>query len=94
MSNKNYILVEDMIKELKKCNPKDVVIIQKDAEGNSYSPLSDIEIGDVYVPETTWYGERYLSELTPELLAKGYSDDDTWTDKDTCENAVYLVPIN
>lgn len=36
------------------------VILQKDAEGNGYSPLSSVDVtGYVYEPDTTWSGEVY-----------------------------------
>ena len=50
--------VKELIKELEKYNPEAAVILQKDSEGNGYSPLSDLGSG-VYVAETTWYGEFY-----------------------------------
>lgn len=48
--------IKELIKELKALNPESEVILQKDSEGNGYSPLSGIEAG-VYVPESTWSGE-------------------------------------
>ena len=50
--------VKVLIKKLQKFNPDYDVILQKDSEGNGYSPLTDeIEEG-YYEPETAWYGER------------------------------------
>lgn len=40
-------------------NPELRVILQKDAEGNGYSPLSDASDDAVYVEESTWSGELY-----------------------------------
>lgn len=40
------------------------VIMQKDAEGNGYSPLRGADPDCVYIPETTWYGEAYPTEWT------------------------------
>lgn len=52
------------IKELKeaiKNLPDDMeVIMQKDSEGNGYSPLSDLTADAVYIPETTWFGEVFF----------------------------------
>lgn len=42
-----------------------LVVLQKDAEGNGYSPLSNAGEA-MYVAETTWHGEAYP---TPEELA-------------------------
>ncbi len=49
------------------------VILQKDAEGNGYSPLSDIDSNAVYIAESTWAGEvmdtgwaAYDADMEPE----------------------------
>lgn len=42
------------------------VVLQKDAEGNGYSPSAGAELG-WYEAETTWYGETVHSDdYTPE----------------------------
>jgi len=33
------------------------VILQKDSEGNGYSPLSGIDMNVVYIPKTSWTTE-------------------------------------
>lgn len=66
------------------------VVLSKDSEGNSFSPLCDHTIA-VYVPETTWYGDIYLSELTPELRKQGYTEEDTYQGDDG-EKAVVFWP--
>lgn len=53
--------VKDLIKELKKLNQDAIVVLQKDGEGNSYSPLSGVEEA-FYVAESTWGGEVYDEE--------------------------------
>jgi hypothetical protein len=57
------------------------VILQKDAEGNGYSPLSWISREKLYEPESDWSGEVYGTE----------------SDYDLPENAVRAVvlgPVN
>jgi hypothetical protein len=82
------------VKELKELlndyNDEDIVILQKDSEGNSYSPLDDAWEGK-YKAETTWYGEAHIRELTPELIKHGYTEEDLCEDG---ENAIILCPIN
>lgn len=39
-----------------KLDPYALVVIAKDAEGNGFSPMFNIEIG-MYHAETTWYGD-------------------------------------
>lgn len=61
------------VKELKESIenlPDDMeIILQKDSEGNGYSPLSGADPDAVYIAETTWYGDVY---------------DVNWTADDAC----------
>jgi hypothetical protein len=47
-------------------NPDVELIMQKDSEGNGYSPLSGIEFDAVYVPDSTYSGELYAGNSTAE----------------------------
>lgn len=38
------------------------IIIQKDSEGNDYSPLDGIDVSGGYVPYNKWSGEMAYSE--------------------------------
>ena len=58
--------VRELIEELSKLNPEFDVIMQKDGEGNSYSPCAGVDITH-YMPETTWSGE--VSDETPDKNA-------------------------
>lgn len=40
-------------------DPNAEVILQKDAEGNGYSPLAGLDAKCVYVPNNTYSGEVY-----------------------------------
>lgn len=52
--------VKDLKAEIENLPDDMEVIIQKDGEGNNYSPLCGVNGEDfVYVPETAWYGEVY-----------------------------------
>lgn len=60
-----------------------IVVMSKDGEGNSYSPLAQVD-SYMYVAESTWSGEiRSLEEHE----ASGYDDKFK-------ENAVVLWPTN
>lgn len=48
--------VAQLIAFLQRCDPTARVVLSKDAEGNSYSPLN-IAATTYYIPETTWRGE-------------------------------------
>ena len=86
--------VREVIEELSKCDPDYVVIMSKDAEGNGYSPLSDV-VGDnnVYVPECDWSGELRLHHLTDELRRQSFSEEDVYDGPDGLR-AVVLWPTN
>jgi hypothetical protein len=67
------------------------VIIQKDAEGNGYSPLYEVDPDAVYIPETTWYGDVYGTEWS--------ADDACMTEEEWAEilekpRALILHPVN
>jgi hypothetical protein len=88
--------VRELIALLAGMDPDRVVILQKDAEGNGYSPLrarGGVCDDSVYIAESTWRGEVKYATLTPELEASGYGEED-------CAEAgegvpcVVLVPIN
>lgn len=81
--------VQELIEQLQTLDPERIVILQKDAEGNGYSPLSCFWEG-AYEAYSTWSGEAGLDKLTDELIAEGYSEDDLCRG----EPAVVLVPVN
>jgi hypothetical protein len=56
--------------------PESEVIMSKDSEGNRYSPFDGFDPNASYLAENTWSGEVGLRSLTPELEAKGYSEED------------------
>lgn len=86
--------VKELIEELSKLEPDRQVILQKDAEGNGYSPLCDID-NAAYVADSTWGGEVKLepSQLTDELRRHGYSEEDC-AEAGSYTPAVILSPVN
>lgn len=71
-----------------------IVVMSKDGEGNSFSPLADADTeSNVYVPDSTWSGEIHIKELTPELKKQGFTDEDVY-DGDDGQVAVVLWPTN
>lgn len=74
------------VREALKDLPDDtLVVMSKDAEGNSHSPLEDMWEGR-YAAETTWYGDVYSTDD---------DDDDEWGGcPDNAVPAVVLVPVN
>ena len=70
------------------------VILQKDAEGNGYSPLADAD-ESMYAAECTWAGDVYPTpEQLTELIAggSGWSEDDAAPDD--AERVIVLGPVN
>jgi len=51
------VTVKQLIAKLSKLPPAAIVVVQKDGEGNGYSPLDDLDLG-TYRPDSTWSGER------------------------------------
>lgn len=77
--------VKQLIEALSKLPPDDEVIIAKDAEGNSYSPL-DVVCGDLkYDPQNTWSGSCYGPEDCDEFEPREWA---------SMKNAVALWPVN
>lgn len=56
----------DLIKTLQTLDPEMQLIIQKDSEGNGYSPLCGLDGEALYVPESTWSGIAYHLDSTAE----------------------------
>ncbi len=48
--------VGELLIELTRIDPEVLVVLQKDAEGNGYSPLSGIDVAH-YEAECSWSGE-------------------------------------
>ncbi len=82
--------VSELIKELQRVDGNRKVVLQKDSEGNGYSPLYNIWEG-AYLAETDWSGEAYLETLSDNDKKQGYTEEDVREDG---EKAVFLSPIN
>lgn len=51
--------VKELLAELADVDPEAEVILQKDSEGNGYSPLACVDTDAVYIAETTYSGDVY-----------------------------------
>jgi hypothetical protein len=76
--------VAELMAELQKMNPESLVVLQKDAEGNGYSPLRGVDDSAVYVAESTYSGTAYSQQDA----ADGYSEAESGVP------CVVLHPIN
>jgi len=83
------------VKELKKAIanlPDEMeIILQKDSEGNDYSPLRGADPDAVYIPETTWYGEVYSMNCTADDACM---EDKEWEDIKSKPRALIFYPVN
>lgn len=83
--------VKALMKLLESFDPESQVILQKDAEGNGYSPLAGADHDAVYVAETTWSGDVYST---------GWTADDACMEPDEFKKlmkrkrCVVLFPVN
>ena len=82
--------VKELKKLLEKVDDERIVILQKDGEGNGYSPLYCIDDESVYQADSTWSGEVKYEKLTAELKKQGYSEEDCGEG----EPALILCPVN
>ncbi len=67
------------------------VILQKDPEGNGYSPLSGADSDAVYIADSTWSGGVYSAEWSADDACM---DDDEWADILAKPRALILFPVN
>ena len=88
------VRVKQLIEKLQRCSPDYQVILQKDSEGNGYSPLWAVDADCVYVASTTWSGEVYtLSEASAEIGAEDPDGEEAQQLKDA-PRVVVLAPVN
>jgi hypothetical protein len=86
--------VKDLIVELQSCDPEALIVMSSDAEGNMYAPLAEFSDAYMYVPESPYWGEIFLRELTPELESEGYSEEDIYEGSEDSWPCVVFWPVN
>jgi hypothetical protein len=67
------------------------VVLQKDSEGNGYSPLAGTNPEAVYIAETTWYGDVYSMDWTSDDACMS---DEEWEDIKSKPRTLILYPVN
>lgn len=67
------------------------VILQKDSEGNGYSPLYVVDGNAIYVPATTWCGDVFSTDWSAEDADR---DEDEWKELLKRPRCVVLAPTN
>jgi len=84
--------VYELIERLQNMDPDIEVILQKDAEGNGYSPLDATDDEAIYRPETTYSGQVY----SPSWSAEDASFDEKDWERFRADNprCCVLAPVN
>lgn len=83
--------VKELKAELENLPDDMEVILQKDAEGNGYSPLAGADSDAVYEPESTWSGQVYDTKWSAEDADMLPED---WEEIKSRPHALILHPIN
>ena len=80
----------ELIEFLSRFDPDTQIVLQKDAEGNGYSPLAGAD-ECIYVPENTWSGDVYDLSWTAEDCCM---DLDEHAELMSKPHAIVLFPVN
>lgn len=83
--------VKDLLAALAYANLEAEVILQKDSEGNGYSPLQGADLEVVYVPDSSWDGSVYPTSWDADEA--GF-DEDEWAELQQTSRCVVLFPVN
>jgi hypothetical protein len=83
--------VKELIAELQAMDPDMEVIVQKDSEGNGYSPLAGADPDAIYVADSTYSGEVYPVESTAD---ENCMEEKEWEELQKQPRAVILYPVN
>lgn len=92
-SEENEMKVKELLELLRGIDPEREVILQKDAEGNGYSPLVGVDDNAAYIPDTTWSGDVRRQTLSEADIARGFGEDDLTADPSAVP-ALVLYPVN
>lgn len=83
--------VKDLIRELKLLDPELEIILQKDSEGNGYSPLEGVDENCIYVAETSYDGYVYDATWDAD---EADMDEEEWEEMLKQPRCVVLYPAN
>ena len=85
--------VAELIEELKTLPPEAEVIMQRDAEGNGYSPLYAVDGNAIYTADSTWSGEVVSTEWSASDAC--YESEEEWEQfKASNPRCCVLAPTN
>lgn len=67
------------------------IIIQKDSEGNGFSPLSEVDDNCIYIPDSTLSGDVYSKEFSADDMLMS---EERWEELKKKPSVCVLVPVN
>ena len=67
------------------------IIMQKDSEGNGYTPLAGIDGDAIYVPDSTWSGKVYATTWTAD---DNLMEEDEWATLLQQPRCLVFYPVN
>lgn len=85
------MIVSELIELLQKADPNSKVILEKDAEGNGYSPLSEVNLSMCYLPESEWSGQVFDPDWT---AVEACMHEEDWEEFIERPRVVVLGPAN
>jgi hypothetical protein len=83
--------VKELIRLLEREDAESEVILQKDAEGNGYSPLLEVDGNAVYIPETSWSGNVFSLEWSADDACMS---EEEWAAVQKKPRCVVLAPVS
>lgn len=83
--------VKELLEALQGADPEAKVILQKDCEGNGYSPLQRADLEAVYIPDSPWSGDVYSLNWTAD---DADMDAEEWAYITSKPRCVVLAPVN
>ena len=83
--------VGELISKLSGIDPSLDVILSKDAEGNYYSPLTEVDAECIYTPETTYSGYVRSTRWSSDEACMCHED---WEKFKAQKRSVVLWPVN
>ena len=83
--------VKELIEELRTMPQDAQVILQKDTEGNGYSPLAVVDGNTVYIAKNSYMGEAYDCSWTAE---EACMSEEEWASIIAQPRCVVLAPVD
>lgn len=89
--NFNKMTVKELKEEIANLPDDMEVVLQKDSEGNGYSPLAGADPDAVYIPDSTWSGDVYSMEWTADDACMS---EEEWEEIKSKPRTLILYPVN